>query len=88
MESRRFGDQIYKSWGLDSDYNYRAVGRLVTANQKVMMLFDFNKAEQWKSKRMANNMADTYISFYLRNNRIHVFVDALRGIGSPKYICL
>lgn len=51
MESRRFGDQIYKSWGLDSDYNYRAVGRLVTANQKVMMLFDFNKAEQWKSKK-------------------------------------
>ena len=32
-------------------------------------------------------MADTYISFYLRNNRIHVFVDALRGIGSPKYVC-
>ena len=32
-------------------------------------------------------MADTYISFYLRNNRIHIFVDALRGIGSPKYVC-
>lgn len=32
-------------------------------------------------------MADTYISFYLRNSRIHIFVDALRGIGSPKYVC-
>ena len=32
-------------------------------------------------------MPDTYISFYLRNNRIHIFVDALRGIGSPKYVC-
>ena len=32
-------------------------------------------------------MTDTYISFYLRNNRIHVFVDALRSIGSPKYVC-
>ena len=32
-------------------------------------------------------MTDTYISFYLRNNRIHIFVDALRGIGSPKYVC-
>ncbi len=30
---------------------------------------------------------ETYISFYLRANRIHIFVDALRGIGSPKYIC-
>ena len=32
-------------------------------------------------------MNDTYISFYLRANRIHIFVDALRGIRHPKYIC-
>ena len=32
-------------------------------------------------------MTDTYISFYLRKNRIHIFVEALRGIGSPKYVC-
>jgi len=32
-------------------------------------------------------MTDTYISFYLRHNRIHIFVDALRSIGSPKYVC-
>lgn len=51
MESRRFGEQVYKSWGLDMDYNYRAVGRLVTANQKVMMLFDFNDAELWKAHK-------------------------------------
>ena len=31
---------------------------------------------------------ETYISFYLRSNRIHIFVDALRGIRCPKYICL
>ena len=52
MESRRFGEQVYKSWGFDTDYNYRAVGRLVTANQKVMMLFDFNDAESWKTQRV------------------------------------
>ena len=52
MESRRFGEQVYKSWGLDMDYNYRAIGRLVTANQKVMMLFDFNDAESWKTQRV------------------------------------
>ena len=40
-----------------------------------------------KPKRKDKNMADTYISFYLRNNRIHIFVDALRGISSPKYVC-
>ena len=32
-------------------------------------------------------MNDSNISFYLRANRIHVFVDALRGIGSPRFIC-
>ena len=51
MESKRFGDQVYQSWGLDMNYNYRAVGRLVTANKKVMMLFDFNGAESWKTKK-------------------------------------
>jgi len=30
---------------------------------------------------------ETNISFYLKPNRIHVFIDALRGIGSPKFIC-
>ena len=40
-----------------------------------------------KPRGLTNNMKDTYISFYLRNNRIHIFVDALRGIGSPKYVC-
>lgn len=32
-------------------------------------------------------MMDTYLSFYLKNNRIHIFVKALREIGCPKYIC-
>lgn len=29
----------------------------------------------------------TYLSFYLRANRIHIFTEALRGIGCPSYIC-
>ncbi len=28
------------------------------------------------------------MSFYLRRNRVHVYVDALRSIGSPKRICM
>ena len=31
-------------------------------------------------------MNETHISFYLRSFRIHLFVDALRGIGSPRFI--
>ena len=32
-------------------------------------------------------MIETYISFYLRSNRIHVFTNALREIGEPSRIC-
>lgn len=51
MESRIFGEQLYQSWGLDSEYNYRAIGRLVSVNQKVMLLFDFSQPEMWKAKK-------------------------------------
>lgn len=32
-------------------------------------------------------MHETHISFYLKINRIHIFVDSLRGLGSPSRIC-
>ena len=32
-------------------------------------------------------MDETYISFYLKAGRIHVFVDSLRAIDSPNRIC-
>ena len=32
-------------------------------------------------------MPETYISFYLNANRIHIFMDSLRGLGSPSRIC-
>ena len=51
LESKAFGEQLYQKWGLDADYNYRTVGRLVTVNQKVMILFDFNHAEVWKTTK-------------------------------------
>ena len=50
MESKQFGDEIYKAWGLDPEYNYRAIGRLVSARNKIMLLFDFNNAEMWKRR--------------------------------------
>lgn len=50
MESKAFGEQLYQSWGLNPEYNYRSVGRLVSVNQKVMMLFDFRECEMWKNR--------------------------------------
>ena len=54
MESRQFGEEVYKAWGLNEQYNYRAVGRLVSARNKIMMLFDFSTAEMWKTKKAGN----------------------------------
>ena len=51
LESKAFGEQLYQKWGLDADYNYRTAGRLVTVNQKVMILFDFNHPEVWKTAK-------------------------------------
>lgn len=31
---------------------------------------------------------NSYISFYLKPSRIHIFMDVLRGIGSPSRICI
>ena len=55
MESRIFGEQIYRAWGLDSEYNYRAIGKLVSARNKIMLLFDFSKAEIWKTHKLGNS---------------------------------
>ena len=48
MECKRFTAQLYKTWNLNPEFVYRTAGRVVTAKNKVMLLFDFNKAESWK----------------------------------------
>lgn len=51
MESKQFGEQLYKSWKLDPELAYRATGRLVSSNSKLMMLFDFKEADAWRIKK-------------------------------------
>ena len=50
LESKSFGNQLYDAWGLKPEFNYRCTGRLVSARNKIMLLYDFNEAEIWKSK--------------------------------------
>ena len=40
-----------------------------------------------RERKQVKTVNDTYMSFYLRANRVHIFVDALWKIGQPKYIC-
>ncbi len=50
IECRPFTAQLYKLWGFQQDRAYRAKGRLVTVDNKVMILFDFNDPESWLYK--------------------------------------
>ena len=50
MESVRFSSQIYEIWGWDTSWVYRALGHVVTVENKIMLLFDFSAPEQWKAK--------------------------------------
>ena len=48
MECRRFTSQLFQTWGFNPEYVYRASGRIVTPSSKVMLFFDFTKADSWK----------------------------------------
>ena len=53
LEAKKFScpkltDNLYDAWNWDKDYIYRATGRLVTVQNKVMLYFDFSEPEKWK----------------------------------------
>ena len=53
LYSRKLTETLYNAWGWDGKRVYRTKGRLVTSNNKVMILFDFSEPESWvfKGKR-------------------------------------
>lgn len=52
MECSMFARQLFKSWNLDPQYHYRALGKLVQCDKKLMLLFDFSHREVWSGGRM------------------------------------
>lgn len=50
IDCKAFTSQLFQAWGFEKDFVYRSYGRVVTADKKVMLLFDFNNVEHWKSK--------------------------------------
>ena len=50
IECLAFTSQLYESWHWKNELAYRTTGRIVSADKKVMLLFDFNDAESWKYK--------------------------------------
>ena len=53
IECLAFTSQLYDTWNWKKELAYRATGRVVTADKKVMLLFDFSQAESWKFKEKA-----------------------------------
>lgn len=53
IECTAFTSPLYDSWGWKKDLAYRVPGRIVTAEKKVMLLFDFSMPESWKFKERA-----------------------------------
>lgn len=57
IECAKFAQQLYETWGWNPDQVYRAVGRLVTADNKVMLLYDFSEPESWKKPEAGGTSA-------------------------------
>ena len=55
IDCKLFTSQLYKTWGFDEAYCYRSYGRIVTVDNKVMLLFDFKKSESWKYQSKSKN---------------------------------
>ena len=56
IECSNLMHQIFDMWGLDKELHYRANGKLVTADRKIMLLFDFNRTEAWRGLKMVNGL--------------------------------
>ena len=56
IECLRFTSQLFESWDWDEGNVYRTIGRIVSSDKKVMLLFDFRDPETWPMKGKATAM--------------------------------
>jgi len=51
LECSAFARQLYDVWALDTNLRYKAFGKLVKADNKVMLLFNFENCEAWNGNK-------------------------------------
>lgn len=56
IECSKFAHPLFERWGLNKDARYRAPGKLVMADKKIMILFDFSDPEVWEGSKTANTL--------------------------------
>ncbi len=59
LEAKKFTcpkltDLLYETWKWDKDMIYRAIGQLITIQNKVMLYYDFSEPESWKRPEAKN----------------------------------
>ena len=52
IECTSFTKQLYEVWQLKTDCRYKSTGILVQSDKKVMLLFNFQKAETWRGSSL------------------------------------
>ena len=55
MDCAMFTRKLYERWKLDPAYHYRATGRLVQCDKKLMILFDFKEAIVYDGARVVKD---------------------------------
>ena len=55
LECTRFTQQLFLLWEWNKELHYRTNGRLVTADKKLMLLFDFSRPEVWRGLKMVSD---------------------------------
>lgn len=48
IECIAFTSKLYDTWGWKKDLAYRSVGRIVSSDKKIMLLYDFTVPETWQ----------------------------------------
>ena len=57
LECSRFTQQLFQLWEWDKELHYRTNGRLVSADKKLMLLFDFTKPEILRGLKVVSDFA-------------------------------
>lgn len=85
IDCSAFTTLLYKNWGWDKENVYRASGRVVTSEKKVMLLFEFEDTETWKfggtakgKKDAISNCRSTRGEMLIQAHRPHGYIFGLR----------
>ena len=54
IECSKLTHQLFDLWKLNKELHYRTNGRLVVADKKVMLMFDFTAPEVWRGMKLVN----------------------------------